>query len=130
MSQRPDDVLYKELEGFVLVFTGMVNALCLCKNRICNRLLEYMLLCLLQFCQVCLWKKGEVFIDLKSSFVFRYCDSPDSSFGIFFSSWCLFKYQINSFFIHLHVNKYATRFQFFPFLVEYLSENTYMYLQR
>lgn len=38
MSQRPADVLYKELEGFVLVFTGMVNALCLCKNRICNRL--------------------------------------------------------------------------------------------
>lgn len=38
MSQRPDDVLYKELEGFVLVFTGMVNALCLCQDRICNRL--------------------------------------------------------------------------------------------
>lgn len=38
MSQKPADILYKELEGFVQVFTGMVNALCLCKNRICNRL--------------------------------------------------------------------------------------------
>lgn len=38
MSQRPDDVLYKELEGFVLVSIGMVNALCLCQDRICNRL--------------------------------------------------------------------------------------------
>lgn len=38
MSQRPADVLYKELEGFVLVSIGMVNALCLCQDRICNRL--------------------------------------------------------------------------------------------